>query len=91
MSIINQLKLNVMSIVISIVIGIAAGFIAGKIVKGTGFGLVLNLIVGLVGGLLGGWLFGLIGLNFPTILGTLITATVGAVVLLWLLALILKK
>ena len=80
-----------MNILLSIVIGIAAGFMAGKIFKEDNFGIVLNLIFGIAGGLLGGWLFNLVELNHSTILGTLIAATVGAIVLLWLFAIILKK
>ena len=68
-------------------IGIAAGFLAGKLMKGKGFGLIVNLIVGIIGGILGGWLFGVLGLKLPfdALIGSLITATAGACVLLFLL------
>ena len=67
-----------------ILIGLAAGFIAGKLVKGGGFGLWVNLLVGIIGGVLGGWLFGILGLHTSSIIGSLLTSVVGAVVLLWL-------
>jgi uncharacterized membrane protein YeaQ/YmgE (transglycosylase-associated protein family) len=80
-----------MSFIWWIIIGIAAGFIAGKLMKGSGFGLIMNLVIGVVGGVLGGWIFGLFGLGSDNIIGSLITAVVGAVVLLWIISFIKKK
>ncbi|HHT22358.1 MAG TPA: GlsB/YeaQ/YmgE family stress response membrane protein [Bacteroidales bacterium] len=72
----------------SIIIGILAGFIAGKIMKGGGFGLLINLFVGLIGSMLGGWLFRLLSISSSdNFLGQLVTATVGAIVFLWILSL----
>ena len=69
-------------------IGLVAGWLAGLIVKGSGAGLILNLVIGTIGGVLGGWLFSLMGLRAENMLGSLITATVGAIVLLLLAGLI---
>lgn len=77
-----------MSILWFLLIGIAAGWLAGQIMKGGGFGLVGDLIVGVIGALLGGFLFGLLGLSAYGMLGQLVTATVGAIVLLFVLRLI---
>ena len=66
----------------TIVIGILAGFIAGKIVKGHGMGTLMDLLVGIVGSVLGGWIFTLLGLAAYGLIGQLVMATVGAVVLL---------
>lgn len=76
----------------SIIIGILAGFLAGKIMHGGGFGLWLNLLIGLIGGVLGGWMFRLLDISVDqnTSLGGLITSTVGAVVLLWVISLFKK-
>lgn len=74
-----------------LLIGLAAGFIAGKIMRGDGFGLFGNLIIGIIGAMLGGLLFGLIGLTAYGLLGQLVTATVGAVVLLWIVSLVRKR
>ncbi len=74
-----------------ILIGILAGFLAGIIMKGKGFGLFINLLVGIIGGVLGGWIFSLLGLGPTNIVGQLICATVGAIVLLWILSLLKKK
>lgn len=71
-----------------LLLGLAAGWIANLIVKGGSSGLLVNLIVGLVGGVLGGWLFSLIGLMPVGTLGSLVTAVIGSIVLLWIAALL---
>jgi len=80
-----------MDLVYSILIGIAAGFLAGQLTRGRGFGWIGNLIVGALGALLGGFVFGLLGFSAGNLLGRLVSATVGAVLLLFLLALATKK
>jgi len=65
-----------------LLIGLSAGWLVGQIMKGGGQGLVADLVVGVIGAVLGGFLFGLLGLEANGLLGSLITATVGAVVLL---------
>lgn len=64
-----------------IVIGIAAGWLASALVKGYGFGLVGNLVLGVIGALVGGFLFGRFLIPGGGI-GTLIAATIGAVIFL---------
>ena len=80
-----------MGLIWSIIIGLAAGAIAGWIMRGRGFGMIINLIVGLIGGLLGSWIFVLLGLAMYGILGSLISAVAGAVILLWILSLFKRK
>ena len=65
-----------------IAIGILAGFLAGKIMRGRGYGLLMDLLLGIVGSILGGTLFGLLGLYSSSIVGHLVVATVGAVLLI---------
>lgn len=75
-----------------IIIGAVAGFLAGKITKGEGSGFLINLIVGIIGGVLGGWMFGLLGISAGNgLLGSLITSTLGAILLLCLVSLFRKK
>ena len=64
---------------------------SGAIVKGRGGGLVVNIIVGIVGSLLGGWIFSLFGLFAMGTAGSLITAIVGAIILLWIVSLLSTK
>lgn len=71
-----------------LLIGLVAGWLANLIVKGNGSGLIVNLIVGIIGGILGGWIFSLFGLIAVGTLGSLVTAIIGSIVLLWIAALI---
>ena len=79
-----------MNFVWFLLIGLAAGWIAGQLMKGGGFGIVGDMIVGCIGALVGGFLFAALGLTANTLLGALICATVGAIVLIWLLRLVKK-
>lgn len=65
-----------------LLIGLAAGWLAGRIMRSGSHGLLVDLIVGVIGAILGGWAFGLLGLVATSHLGSLLTATVGAVVLI---------
>jgi uncharacterized membrane protein YeaQ/YmgE (transglycosylase-associated protein family) len=74
-----------MDIVWFLLIGLVAGWLASVITKREGKGIVSCLIIGVVGALLGGWLFRLLHLVAYGLLGELVIATVGAVILLFLL------
>jgi uncharacterized membrane protein YeaQ/YmgE (transglycosylase-associated protein family) len=72
-----------------ILIGLCAGWLAGQLVKGGGFGVGGDIAVGILGSLLGGYLFNILGVSTGAgLVGSLIVATIGAVVLLFLLRLI---
>jgi uncharacterized membrane protein YeaQ/YmgE (transglycosylase-associated protein family) len=74
------------ALLILLLIGAVAGFLAGMIVKGYGFGVVGNIIVGIVGAVFGGWLLPQLGLFAGgDVLGQIISATIGAVILLVLI------
>lgn len=74
-------------LLILLLIGAAAGFLAGVIVKGYGFGAVGNVVVGIVGAVFGGWLMPRLGLFAGgDVIGQIISATLGAVVLLVLIS-----
>jgi uncharacterized membrane protein YeaQ/YmgE (transglycosylase-associated protein family) len=68
-----------------VLIGLAAGWLGGRIMKGKGFGLIGNMVVGVIGAILGGFLLGLMGFQSATLLGHLVSATLGACVLIVLL------
>ena len=80
--------MNARGFVWFLVIGLVAGWLAGLITRQRGFSLLGNLIVGVLGALLGGFLFNVIGLAATGTLGSLLMATFGAVVLLFLLSLV---
>ncbi len=65
-----------------IVVGLVAGWLAGQVMKGGGYGIIVDIILGILGGVLGGWLFGVLGI-WPGggIVGAIIVALVGAIIL----------
>ncbi len=68
-----------------IIVGAIAGWLANLIMKGRGHGLFINIILGIIGGLFGGWIFGKLGINLGTdMLGEVITAVFGAIVLIFI-------
>ena len=80
-----------MELVYYLLIGGVAGWLAGQFLKGGGFGVLGNIVLGIVGGVVGGFVFGLLGLGSDgSMIGSLVTAFVGAVVLLVLVG-VLKK
>jgi uncharacterized membrane protein YeaQ/YmgE (transglycosylase-associated protein family) len=70
------------ALVWQIVIGILAGFLAGTIMRGKGYGVLMDLLLGIVGSILGGTVFGLLGLYSSGLIGQLVVATAGAVLLI---------
>ncbi|MCE5286271.1 MAG: GlsB/YeaQ/YmgE family stress response membrane protein [Pelosinus sp.] len=71
----------------TIIIGIIAGWLAGQISKNHGFGIWGDLIVGIIGSFIGNMLLGIMGFAAYGIIGNIIAATVGALVLLWVIRL----
>ena len=72
-----------------ILIGLAAGWLAGRFMRGGGFGVVGDLLLGVAGAVFGGFLFSQLGLSAGGgFIGALIVATIGAVVLLFLVRMV---
>lgn len=72
-------------LIIALIVGGIAGWLAGLVVQGTGFGLVGDIVVGILGALIAGFLFPYFGLTLTLgggILGAIIMAFIGAVILL---------
>jgi uncharacterized membrane protein YeaQ/YmgE (transglycosylase-associated protein family) len=81
--------MTIESLLVLLIIGAIAGWLAGIIVKGYGFGLVGNIVVGIVGALIAGFLFPRFGIIIGGgMLSAIINATVGAVILLFLISLV---
>jgi len=77
--------MTVETLVTWLVIGAIAGWLASVIVRGGSAGLIGNIIVGIVGAFVGGWLFHYFGIATGTgLFGAITGATVGAVVVLFL-------
>jgi uncharacterized membrane protein YeaQ/YmgE (transglycosylase-associated protein family) len=74
--------------VLAIIIGGVAGWIAEQIMK-TEHGLLTNIILGIVGAVVGNFLLMLVfGSTLGGIVGQLIVAVIGAVLLIWIWRLI---
>jgi uncharacterized membrane protein YeaQ/YmgE (transglycosylase-associated protein family) len=82
--------MNLEALIIVLIIGGIAGWLAGVVMKGRGFGLFGDIVIGIVGAFLGSFLLSLFGIAFYGLIGVLLTAFIGAVVLL-LLARLIKK
>jgi len=79
-----------MDLLIFLLVGAAAGWLAGQIMKGKGFGLWGNLLVGIVGAFIGGFLFAGYLPAMDAILSQLISALLGAIILLAIISLVKK-
>jgi len=74
-----------MTLIGFLILGGLAGYFAGKIMKGKGFGLVGNILIGAVGAYTGGIILDLLGFEAIHFVGKLLTATLGAILLVWLI------
>jgi uncharacterized membrane protein YeaQ/YmgE (transglycosylase-associated protein family) len=76
-------------ILVILLVGLIAGWLAGQIVRGTGYGLVADICIGIVGALIGSWPFPQLGIYLGGgIIAAIISATIGAVLLLIVLRLV---
>ena len=74
-----------------LVIGVVAGWLAGRLMSGGGFGFVGNLALGIIGAVVGGLIFSLLGLATTNLIGSIIAATAGAVVFIFVVGLIRRS
>lgn len=76
-------------LLVLLLVGLVAGWLAGQIVRGRGFGLIGDLVVGVVGAFIGSWIFGALGIFIGMgLIGAIISATIGAVVLVAIIRLV---
>jgi uncharacterized membrane protein YeaQ/YmgE (transglycosylase-associated protein family) len=73
-----------------IIIGIIAGWLAEQIM-GRNHGLLTNLIVGVIGALIGGFVANALGFAWGGWIGSTIVATIGAIILLFILGLVKRR
>jgi uncharacterized membrane protein YeaQ/YmgE (transglycosylase-associated protein family) len=67
-----------------LILGLIAGSLANAVMDRSGKGLGSSLILGVIGAMVGGPLLGLLGLRAGGFVGSLVTATIGAVALIWI-------
>jgi uncharacterized membrane protein YeaQ/YmgE (transglycosylase-associated protein family) len=77
-----------MSIIAALVIGAIAGWLAGLIVRGAGFGLIGNIVIGILGAGIAGILAPRLGLYTASTGSNIVAATLGALILLFLIGLV---
>ena len=76
------MNFEIPGIIAWILVGLVAGWLASKIM-GSRRGLIGNLFLGLIGAFVGGIVFSLLGLGGASnILGSIVIATVGAIIVL---------
>ena len=73
-----------MNFIAFLIVGGLAGWLASTFMNKSQ-GLLMNLIVGIVGAYVGGFLGSLVGIAATGLVRSIIMATVGAVVLLWVI------
>jgi len=67
-----------------IIVGLIAGWLAGKIMKGSGYGALADILLGMVGAIVGGFIMRILGFYGGGLIYSIIVATLGAVLLIWL-------
>jgi uncharacterized membrane protein YeaQ/YmgE (transglycosylase-associated protein family) len=81
--------MSVEGLFVMLMVGLIAGWLAATIVKGGALGLVGSIVVGVVGAFIGGWLIPALGIPMGEgLLAAIVSATIGAVVLLLVLRLV---
>ena len=71
-----------------IITGAIAGWLGSLLFKGKGNGLILNIILGIAGAFVGTELFELLDIEISTIWVRLLSAIIGAFVILWFFRLV---
>ena len=73
-----------MGLITFLILGLVAGSLANAVMDRTGKSLGSSLILGVIGAMIVGPLLGLLGLQAGGVIGSLVTATIGAVALIWI-------
>ena len=85
-------------LLIAILVGLVAGFLASHLVSGHGYGLLGDIVVGILGALVGTFLLGALittyilaplGLPAGSLVGQIIVAFIGAVLVLAIMRLVM--
>jgi uncharacterized membrane protein YeaQ/YmgE (transglycosylase-associated protein family) len=85
------MPVDLTALLIFLAIGLVAGWLASLILGGGG--LLRNLIVGVLGAFVGGWLLSAAGVSLPignVLVSQIITATIGAIVVILIARVIVR-
>ena len=81
-----------MEILVTMIIVALAGWLGSMVFKGSGLGLLWNIIIGILGGFVGYWLFGQLNISLGEgWIGAILTGAIGALIILFIINLIVKK
>ncbi|MBB3061620.1 MULTISPECIES: GlsB/YeaQ/YmgE family stress response membrane protein [Microbulbifer] len=84
-----------MGILSWIILGLIAGVLAKWIMPGPDpGGWIVTIVIGIVGAFIGGWLGSLVGIGGPVTgfaLGDIVTATIGAIILLFIYRMLKRR
>jgi uncharacterized membrane protein YeaQ/YmgE (transglycosylase-associated protein family) len=73
-----------MGLIAFLIVGGIAGWLASTFMNKSQ-GILMNIVVGIVGAYIGGFLGDAISLSATGFIGSIVMATIGAVILLWIL------
>ncbi len=74
-----------MEIIYILLVGAVAGWLGSLLFRGRGSGLIINVLLGILGAIVGEWIFEKLNITISSGLGgTIITAAIGAFVILWI-------
>lgn len=81
-----------MEFIATLLMGALAGWLDAVVYKGRRLGLAGNLAVGILGSFAGLWVFGYLGVSLDEgLMGAILTSALGAIIILALVNLLLKK
>ncbi|MCI0413303.1 GlsB/YeaQ/YmgE family stress response membrane protein [bacterium] len=76
---------RLLDLLYTLLIGLIAGWLGSLLMRGGRKSVLIYMIIGVIGAFIGSFLFGLVGLAAYGLLGRIIMATLGAVILIFLL------
>ena len=80
------------SLLVILLIGAIAGWLAGVVMKGGGFGLLGDIVIGIIGAFVGTFVLGRLGVSLGAgWVGSILTAMIGAIIVLALVRLIRRR
>ncbi len=86
--------IGIEAIIVWIVVGLIAGILAKWVMPGPDpGGIIVTILIGIVGAFIGGWVLGLLGFSGTAdiSLGSILTATLGAIILLAIYRLLTRR
>jgi uncharacterized membrane protein YeaQ/YmgE (transglycosylase-associated protein family) len=81
-----------MHILFILITGAIAGWLGSLIFKGSSLGIIGNIVIGVLGSIVGYWLLGKLGIFLGGgLIGSILTAAIGAIVILVIIQIITGK